>query len=354
MIRVKIEEPSSESETELTEHLPDEGRVVQTQKTRTPWEVRVKIEPLDPSAKVHVKREPEEWRKRGSKGRAYVKREPDSTPDTAEKIRVKLEEGGYEDVEENNDVVEVIDLVRDPDQPPWSVKIEAPPTQKEGIGKKKPTTVTAQAEEAVRKTVVAVQRARRVDAERKSTALARVAGGLADERPRPAWEEERDEAAIPPLATWENDREGRKERLDTPREDRLVCLKNYAAVGVEYDDPSDLQPDLSTKTNSSGWIGSCYGLIDRGTKDGGIRTLLMHSKEHGTPHPRFGRPLLDRVQVGMSLHVHSTVAGGGSGKVRVRFTTPARYYSPGERVTTLTVGVDAADWQSLTPKRRRI
>ena len=40
--------------------------------------------------------------------------------------------------------------------------------------------------------------------------------------------------------------------------------------------------------------------------------------------------------------------------LRVRFTTPARYYSPGSKVTTLTVGVDETDWQSLMADARGI
>lgn len=345
MIRVKVEEPSSENDAD---QYPEGARVVRDDNTRFPWEIRVKTEPVRP-AQEH--RDVKQEKKGHGTARKKVKSESeDGMQYDAEKIRVKLENGELDD---DDDVVEVIDLVRDPDRPPWHVKIEDVPHAKEKKADKVPTTVAAQAEEIVRKAVAAVQRARRIDTERKSAALARMAGGLADERPRPAWEEELDETPIPPLAKWETESEGRER--DKPREERLVCVKNYAAVGVEYDDPGE-QLSIASKVNSPGWIGNCYGLIDRGAKDGGgIRMLLMHTKEQGsTPHPRFGRPILHRLQPGMTLHVHSTAPGGGKGQIRVRFTTPARYYSPGERITTLSIGVDAADWQRLTPKRRRI
>ena len=40
--------------------------------------------------------------------------------------------------------------------------------------------------------------------------------------------------------------------------------------------------------------------------------------------------------------------------LRVRSITPARYYSPGSQVTTLSILVDDTDWRSLTASPSRI
>jgi hypothetical protein len=321
-VHVKLEKGAKRAD-------PADGgkRLVHVYKPKTPWEVRVKTEPQHPHAGK----------------RAAVKQE---TPEAS----LKLEDSG--------EVVSV-ELVRKPNEKPWDV-IVIEDDNDEDEDKRKTSTLAAQVEESLRKGVASVQRARRVESERKSLALARTAGGLAEERSRPAWEEERDDPQrlIPPPASWELD--GAQARLGNNRrwgeggkaEERLVCLKNYAAIGVDCDD--DCLTTEQDRTPSRG-VGGCYGLIDRGTREGGVRMLIMHVKEGGRDQLRHpGRPLLERIRPGSSLVVQSTLAGGIGGTLRVRYTTPARYYSPGERVTTLAIGVDAVSWQSLVPKRRRI
>lgn len=121
-------------------------------------------------------------------------------------------------------------------------------------------------------------------------------------------------ASVPGLARWEGG--------DDPT-GRLVRLRNYAAVDAEA---------------------GGYGLIDRGTREAGVRSLVMHTPSRrkltrGQPSPPMVRP-------GTILTVRSPLRGT-TARLRVRYTTPARYYSPGQRVTTLGVGVDARDWQAF-------
>lgn len=301
-----------------------EPMVVRVHHTKTPWEVRVKTEPV-PAAdsgrrqkKVAVKREPQ-W------------------------SDIKQEKRG-----DDGDEGKEVELVRKSNAKPWEVIVIEDDEDKKSEAVVAPTVVLPpQVEESLRKGVASVHRARRVDSERKSHALSKTAGGFAEERPHPAWEDERadPQQLVPPPASWELDRSGNDRRPE--EEERLVCLKNYAAIGVDYytDDAKKNEHSAAT-TPSRG--GGCYGLIDRGARVGGLRMLIMHVKKEG------GRPLLDRVRPGSTLLVQSTLSGGVGGTLRVRYTTPARYYSPGERVTTLAIGVDAASWQSLVPKRRRI
>lgn len=292
-----------------------EPMVVRAHHPKTPWEVRVKTEPV-PTAKS-------QWNS-GRRKNVAVKQEKQENDEGKEAAAVEL--------------------VRKSNAKPWEViVIEDDDKDKDSEAVVAPTVVLPpQVEESLRKGVASVHRARRVDLERKSHALSKTAGGFAEERPHPAWEDERadPQQLVPPPASWELDRSGNDRRPE--EEERLVCLKNYAAIGVDY------YTDDSKHKEQSSRGGGCYGLIDRGARDGGLRMLIMHVKKEG------GRPLLDRVRPGSTLLVQSTLSGGVGGTLRVRYTTPARYYSPGERVTTLAIGVDAASWQSLVPKRRRI
>ena len=129
----------------------------------------------------------------------------------------------------------------------------------------------------------------------------------------------------PAAASWELDT-----RLDT-QGDRLVCIKNYSAVET---------------TKGS------YGLIDRGVQEVGLQTLIMH-----TPRGKRkadGRQDSEEVRPGSILRVSSTRKGGRDGSLRVRFVTPARYYTPGSKVTTMCIGVDLSDWLDLMTQRHRI
>lgn len=107
---------------------------------------------------------------------------------------------------------------------------------------------------------------------------------------------------------------------------RLICAKNYAAVeaGLER-----------------------FGLIDMGARSSS-RSLVIHARKRCRP----AFALLNEIRPGTLLHVRRK--GGKAHSLRVRFTTPARYYSPGALVTTLAVGVDEADWQSLMADTPRI
>ena len=125
---------------------------------------------------------------------------------------------------------------------------------------------------------------------------------------------EEDPHTVVPLARWEG---GGDEGQ------RLVRLRNYAAVDAEA---------------------GGYGLIDRGVRETGIRSLVMHTPSR-RKQGRAGQPLLD-VRPGMLLSVRSPLRGT-TARLRVLYTTPARYYSPGQRVTTLSIGVDARDWQAF-------
>lgn len=108
----------------------------------------------------------------------------------------------------------------------------------------------------------------------------------------------------------------------------LVCARNYAAV------------DSRRET---------YGLIDQGLVDAGTRTMVMHVRR-GLP----AWDILGAVKPGTILSAKSQSGRGGSTPLRVRFTTPTRYYPPGCKFSTMTVGVDETDWQSLMAKARRI
>jgi hypothetical protein len=249
-------------------------------------------------------------------------------------------------------------------------------SKKKGWGKNKEDA------EAI-KMIAAVQRARRVDTERR-----RVSGMGERERldesgtvlVMPTSKGERDpkrehapthmDARIPPRMAWEIAEEGgggssvwgwgvgprewgSSGRADS---DRLVCLRNYAAVGIDVDAEEPTAEPRDRKASRK-----CYGLIDRGqAPEAGVRTLLLHvrggMRKKGK---RDGGSIMDTVCPGSILQVYSTSPSSDTGVkgrslLRVRYTTPARYYSPGEKITTLRLGVDAADWQMLMPKYRRI
>lgn len=124
-------------------------------------------------------------------------------------------------------------------------------------------------------------------------------------------------ASVPSLARWEGG------DTDDETTGRLVRLRNYAAVDAEA---------------------GGYGLIDRGVREAGIRSLVMHTPS--TRRSQRGGPAMPAVRPGTVLTVRSPLRGT-TGRLRVRYTTPAKYYSPGQRVTTLSVGVDARDWQAF-------
>jgi hypothetical protein len=92
-----------------------------------------------------------------------------------------------------------------------------------------------------------------------------------------------------------------------------------------------------------------YGLIDMGLA-GSARSLVVHASSRKTPDVW---RVLNAVRPGCRLLVRP-VTGGPACSLRVRYTTPARYYSPGAKVTSLAIAVDDTDWASLMADARRI
>jgi len=109
---------------------------------------------------------------------------------------------------------------------------------------------------------------------------------------------------------------------------KILCAKNYAAL-----DPAR----------------ESFGLIDQGLSNPGTRALILHVL------PRRNAPqILGDIKPGMMLPAISKSGRGGTTALRVRFTTPTRYFAPGSKISSLTVGVDETDWQSLMAKAHRI
>ena len=128
-------------------------------------------------------------------------------------------------------------------------------------------------------------------------------------------------------------REKKSPRVAAPRlwgenVPHMLSVKNYVAV-----DPSR----------------EVFGLIDQGLSDTGTRSLIMHLRRGQLPWEIFGA-----VKPGGVLPVIAKSGRGGTIPLHVRFTTPAMYYAPGRKMTSMTIGVDETDWQSLMAKAHRI
>lgn len=105
---------------------------------------------------------------------------------------------------------------------------------------------------------------------------------------------------------------------------RLVSASNYAAVEAGAGE---------------------YGIIDLGEpmQGEGGRPVLVHVPRRNKAPWR----VLSQIWPGSTLSV-ATKPGKPGHALRVRYITPARYYSPGAKISTLAVGVDGADWNALT------
>ena len=141
----------------------------------------------------------------------------------------------------------------------------------------------------------------------------------------PAWtEEEPEEQPLP-----EKKKEPKRKRVEGEGK-HLISAQNYAAIeaGAER-----------------------YGLIDMGPIDAGSRRLLtVHARKNNkAPHS-----ILNTIRPGSVLFVKRGRRVGRTMQLHVRFTTPAKYYSPGAKMSTLSVGVDEVDWQSLIADARHI
>ena len=108
---------------------------------------------------------------------------------------------------------------------------------------------------------------------------------------------------------------------------RVIGAHDYAAVDPE---------------------GKLFGLIDLGCPAPLCRSLIVHVRKN-----RVAWPILNPIRPGTMLQVRLPTASQTVG-LRVRFTTPAGYYSPGAKVSTLAIGVDESDWRSLAATAPRI
>jgi hypothetical protein len=117
-----------------------------------------------------------------------------------------------------------------------------------------------------------------------------------------------------------------KKKVREEEATRLISAQNYAAVEAGARE---------------------FGVIDMGEGQG-TRSVVVHVPKSSAPWL-----VLDPIRPGAALTVRP-VAGGEPVHLRVRSTTPSRYYSPGAKVTTLAVAVDSADWQSLMVGARSI
>jgi len=108
------------------------------------------------------------------------------------------------------------------------------------------------------------------------------------------------------------------------------------------EEPTEAEPPSRTYAAFEAERGE-YGLIDRGEMDTGETQILLLKVARGTKEPW---RVLERIRPGETMTVRR---GKGQPPVplRVRYTTPARYYPPGRKVTSLAVGVDASDWRAL-------
>ena len=109
----------------------------------------------------------------------------------------------------------------------------------------------------------------------------------------------------------------------------LLCAKNYDAVEAGRE---------------------AFGLIDQGVTHAGVRNVLIHVRR--TARPCWA--ILNGIRVGSTIMALKGEKGSIPSPLRVRFTTPSRYYTPSAKVTSMLIGVNEVDWQSLMQDARRI
>ena len=101
-------------------------------------------------------------------------------------------------------------------------------------------------------------------------------------------------------------------------------------------------PKIQSQNYSAMEINGKYGLIDMGVTASGIRSFICHVPKSKNMHYP-----LNNVKTGNIIHVIKR-GTRESVMLRVRYTTPTRYYSPGTKITTLTIGTDERDWSKLS------
>ena len=126
-----------------------------------------------------------------------------------------------------------------------------------------------------------------------------------------------DESDTPDEAKSMIERVQRAAKRAEAREQEATELASYAAVD---------------------WDGT-YGVIDTGVSERGVRELIAHSRNG-----------IFSFRPGDVVRLISVGPRRRSG-LRVMFTTPARYYAPGRRVTSIRMGVNDREWGELVRPR---
>lgn len=116
-------------------------------------------------------------------------------------------------------------------------------------------------------------------------------------------------------------------------------------------EPAGTSPSKTTKYAAVDADHGEYGLVlDTGpNQQQGVQSLTLKILRH----VHYPWKVLQKIRPGSTLAVH----GPSSLRrvlLRVRYTTPARYYPPGTRIASLAVGVDLTDWRCLTADPSRI
>lgn len=153
----------------------------------------------------------------------------------------------------------------------------------------------------------------------------------------------------------ETARAARRVRVDEPRQDALPDSEPPVQRPLEppetrprpvrlllsrpYESPSPNGP-YSSRNYAAVEAGGGFGLIDLGSAMPGVRDLVAH-----IPKGVRSDPL-------RALRVGGVFEAAGRGQalelpLRVRYLTPARYYAPGRKITTLGLGVDDRAWRQL-------
>lgn len=111
--------------------------------------------------------------------------------------------------------------------------------------------------------------------------------------------------------------------LSEARRASTLCSKNYSA--------------MEATTGK-------YGIIDNGLAQQGIHELIAHI-------PRLKREYEFDMRPGDTIQIRSIWSKSKKDTIpmRVIFTSPSRYYSPGTKVTSLLIGVLESDWQKVMP-----
>ena len=101
-------------------------------------------------------------------------------------------------------------------------------------------------------------------------------------------------------------------------------------------------PRIQSKNYSAIEKHGRFGLIDMGIASPGVRCLTLH-----IPKSRNFLFPLNNLKVGDIINVIKRDTNE-SLTLCLCFTTPSRYYSPGTRITTLTIGVDERAWSKVS------